>query len=120
RPIYSGRVRFASSLLAVAVAAGRTLADRVDDANLPPPATAKVNFTRDVQPILAKHCYACHGPDKQEGDLRWDVKAAALRGSTSGPAIVPGHSAESRMIRLVAGLENNLVMPKKGARLTPE
>src|SRR4029077_6886663 len=39
---------------------------------------------------------------------------------SSGPAIVPGHSAESRMIHLVAGLEKNLVMPKKGERLTPE
>ena len=95
------------------------LGDPVDSTQLPPPAQTKVDFVRDVQTLLAQRCYSCHGPDKQEGDLRWDVKSAALKGGTSGPAIVPGHSAESRMIRLVAGLEKNLVMPKKGARLTP-
>ncbi len=79
-----------------------------------------MDFVREVQPILSKHCYSCHGPDKQENDLRWDVKSAALKGGTSGPAIVPGKSAESRMIHLVAGLEKNLVMPKRGVRLTPE
>ena len=79
-----------------------------------------MDFVREIQPLLAQHCYSCHGPDQQENDLRWDVKSAALKGGTSGPAIVPGHSAESRMIQLVAGLEKNLVMPKKGARLTPE
>ncbi len=87
---------------------------------LPPPAPKQIDFIRDVQPILEKNCYRCHGPDKQENDLRWDQKSGALRGGSTGPAIVPGKSADSRMIQLVAGLEKNLVMPKKGDRLTPE
>ena len=107
-------------LLGFALIASGAYAAGVDPANLPPPAQTRVDFVREVQPILAQHCYSCHGPDKQENDLRWDVKSAALKGGTSGPAIVPGHSAESRMIHLVAGLEKNLVMPKKGGRLTPE
>jgi mono/diheme cytochrome c family protein len=108
------------SLLLFAVFAHGGFAGQVDSAQFPPLAQIKVDFVREVKPILAKHCYACHGPDKQENDLRWDVKSAALKGGSSGPALVPGHSAESRMIRLVAGQEKNLVMPKKGTRLTAE
>ncbi|HKS37357.1 MAG TPA: PSD1 and planctomycete cytochrome C domain-containing protein, partial [Verrucomicrobiae bacterium] len=65
-------------------------------------------------------CYGCHGPKKEEAGLRWDVKEVALKGGESGPAIVPGKSAESRMIHLVAGLQDDLVMPAKGERLSAE
>ena len=87
---------------------------------LPPPAQTKIDFVRDIQPIFSKHCYSCHGPDKQEKELRWDIKAVALKGGVSGPAIIPGNSKESRIIRLVAGLEKDLVMPKKGERLSAD
>ena len=92
----------------------------MDLSKLPPPAQKQIDFVRDVQPILSGRCYSCHGEDKQENELRWDTKSSALKGGTSGPAIIPGKSAESRMIHLVAGLEKNLVMPKKGERLTTE
>ena len=95
-------------------------AEAIDIAKLPSPTQRQVDFIRDIQPILSKNCYSCHGPDKQENELRWDTKAVALKGGTSGPAIISGKSAESRMIHLVAGLEKGLVMPKKGERLTAE
>src|SRR5262245_846645 len=93
----------------------------VDVSNLPPSADRKVDFVKDVQPILAKSCYECHGEKKQEALLRWDAKDVALKGSEHGPVIVPGKSAQSVMIHLVAGLkgEDNL-MPQKGERLSPE
>jgi len=93
-------------------------AAQVDLSKLPPPASRAVDFVKDIQPILAHSCYACHGPEKQENSLRWDIKANALKGGVSGPAIIPGNSAQSRMIHLVAGLEKGLVMPQKGERLT--
>ena len=43
-----------------------------------------VDFVKDVQPILQKNCYSCHGTDKQKGDLRWDVKDLALKGGEHG------------------------------------
>jgi len=98
----------------------QSAAQRADFSNLPPPSNKQIEFLQDIKPILAKHCHACHGPDKQENELRFDVKEMALKGGTSGPAIVPGKSDGSRMIHLVAGLEKDLVMPKKGARLTSE
>lgn len=89
-------------------------------ATLPPAATHKVDFSKEIQPLLAQHCHECHGPKKQKNDLRLDVKESALKGGENGPVILPGKSAESRLIHLVAGLDKDLVMPPKGERLTRE
>lgn len=92
----------------------------LDLSKLPPAATAKIDFVKDVQPILAENCLSCHGPKKQEAELRWDAKEIALRGGEHGAVIIPGKSADSKMIQLVAGLDPENVMPKKGDRLTAE
>jgi hypothetical protein len=104
--------------LCVAAVLNPARAEPVDVFKLPPPASRSVNFVEDIQPILARSCYDCHGPEKQENSLRWDLKSSALKGGVSGPAIVAGNSSRSRMIHLVAGLEKGLVMPQKGERLT--
>ena len=83
---------------------------------LPPAASRKVDFIADVQPILSRHCYRCHGPDKEESNLRWDSKASVLRAGSK--IIVIGKSSESRVIHLVAGTDDELVMPAKGERLS--
>ena len=90
----------------------------LDLSKLPPPASAPVDFARDIQPLLTDRCVKCHGPEKQKSDLRLDAKAFAMRGGDSGKVIEPGKSAESRLIHLVAGLEEDTVMPPKGERLT--
>jgi hypothetical protein len=82
------------------------------------PAEAGIDFARDVQPILAAHCYQCHGAKKQEGGLRLDRKAAALKGGDSyAPAIVPGKSGESALWKFVAQGDADLQMPPDGERL---
>jgi mono/diheme cytochrome c family protein len=81
---------------------------------------ARVDYLRDVQPVLARHCVGCHGPQKQRSGLRLDSAAGALEGGNSGPAVVPGHSAESRLIQAVTGADNVKAMPPKGPRLTPQ
>ena len=86
--------------------------------SLPLPATRRVDFVKDIRPILAGKCYSCHGPNEQKNQLRWDVKSIATKGGLSGPAFKPGKSAESLMVRLVAGLQPDLVMPLKGERLS--
>jgi mono/diheme cytochrome c family protein len=88
--------------------------------DLPIPATPSVDYHRDVQPILQSHCYPCHGPEKQKHGLRLDRKADAMQGSDAGPVIVPGKSAESKLVRLVSGSDPDQVMPPKGERLAPE
>ncbi len=87
-------------------------------ADLPPLATEPVEFSRDVQPILERACLSCHGPEKQRSGFRLDQRSLALKGGELGVAILPGKSAESPLIRMVAGLESGLEMPPKGERLT--
>jgi mono/diheme cytochrome c family protein len=81
-------------------------------------ADGPVDYLRDVKPILAKHCYACHGPDKQRSGLRLDTAASALKGSDAGPVIVPGKAAESKLFKAVSGAADVKTMPPKGDRLT--
>ena len=59
-----------------------------------PAADAPIDFAKDIQPILAQHCVACHGAEKTKGHFRLDVKALAMDGGTSGKAILPGQGAK--------------------------
>jgi cytochrome c553 len=89
-------------------------------ADLPPPVDRRVEFERDVRPLFVKHCQSCHGPEKQKAGLRLDRKADAMKGGDDGVVIVLGKSAESTLIKLVAGLDRDRVMPPKGERLSAE
>ena len=96
------------------------LAARSGAGELPPAASRRIEFERDVRPLLTAACVSCHGPDKQKGGLRLDRKADALQGGDDGPAILAGQGAESPLILRVAGVDPDQVMPPKGARLTAE
>ncbi len=85
----------------------------------PAGAADPVDYLRDVKPILAKNCYACHGAEKQRSGLRLDTAASLLQGGNAGPAAVPGKSADSLIIKAVTGADDVKAMPPKGARLTP-
>jgi mono/diheme cytochrome c family protein len=65
-------------------------------------AAEPVDYVRDVKPILKVQCYACHGSREQKGKLRLDTVQFALKGGRSGPALVPGKSADSLLIEKVA------------------
>src|SRR5439155_377904 len=79
-----------------------------------------VEFLRDVEPIFHKNCYACHGPSQQMNGLRFDQKEAAFKGGYSGPAFVPGNSAESKLIQKVASSKDGFKMPPAGPALSPQ
>ena len=82
-------------------------------------AASRIDFAEHIQPLLAKKCVSCHGPEKQKAGLRLDRKGAVFKGGDDlGPAIVPGKSRESPLFRVVAGLEAGLEMPVEGERLT--
>ncbi len=70
------------------------------------------HFEREVRPILVDTCQKCHGPEKQESDLRLDSREAALKGGISGPAIVPGDPAKSLLIAAIRH-EGDTKMPPK-------
>ena len=71
-------------------------------------------FERRVRPLLAKHCFACHGSaiDTPQGDLRLDQRAGLLKGGNRGPAIVPHQPDESLLIQAVRG--DSFQMPPGG------
>ncbi|MEP6670135.1 MAG: DUF1553 domain-containing protein [Chthoniobacter sp.] len=108
------------SFLSLSVTVGLRAAE-IDVTKLPPPATRPVDFVQDIQPLLAKHCLKCHGPEKQKSGYRVDVRDSALKGGDDhAPNIVPGKSAASPLIHFVAGLDEDMLMPQKGDRLTAE
>ena len=102
KAMLSTRLAFYAALIAIAAVAA-------DDP--PPAAKTKIAYARDIEPLLAKRCYMCHGPQQQMSGLRLDRKDAALR------VIQPGDSAASRIVQMVAGVGNK-VMPPTGPRLT--
>jgi hypothetical protein len=90
------------------------LASPLRAAELPPAAEQKIDFARDIRPLLSQHCWSCHGEKKQESGLRLDRKASALHGGDDGKVLVVGKSAESRLIKYVAGLDAEHRMPPEG------
>src|SRR5262245_60218365 len=66
-------------------------------------------FNRDVRPILAENCFACHGPDKaaRKASLRLDVREDALEAG----AFVPGKPDESPLVQRIYSAVRGKVMP---------
>ena len=92
-----------------------------DLSSLPPPADRKIDFMADVDPIFVQHCYMCHGDEAvMNGYSLWRRKSAVRGGYSGEPAIETRDSANSRLIHLVAGLEENLLMPPTGGKLSDE
>ena len=87
---------------------------------MPPPADFKIDFEKHVQPILSQKCHSCHGPDVQQSGLRLDHRQNAMRGGDYGPVIIPGKSAESKLIRRVVNGDGGIQMPPTGALSTEE
>jgi len=79
---------------------------------------ADLDFTHDVHPIFAARCFACHGGDKRSGGLSLQNYSDSLKGGRNGPAILPGHSADSLLIRRITA--KSARMPAAGPPLTVE
>ena len=71
-------------------------------AQLPPAAAHAIDFARDVKPILQVSCVRCHARGRDRGGFSIERRERLLAGGDSGEAVVPGDSAHSRLIALVA------------------
>ncbi len=58
-------------------------------------------FENKVRPLLAEHCFECHGADEAKGELRLDSLSDAMFGGESGKAVVPGNPDESLLIQAI-------------------
>src|SRR5436190_14150310 len=81
----------------------------------PMPKAGKLEYNRDVRPILAENCFACHGPDSaaRKKDLRLDQRDAAI----AAKAIVPGKPDKSELVtRIHAAADEGLMPPAKSRK----
>lgn len=109
KPVFCGR----ATIFGAVLLASSTLVNWAD-------AQDAIDFGRQIQPIFAKRCYACHGPDKAEGGLRLNRRETAVVKVDSGKqAIVPNESAHSELIQRISSTEEGERMPPEGAPLTP-
>ncbi len=93
-------------------------------AMLPAIALAKVDFTRDIRPILSENCFHCHGPDKKKrkAKLRLDLPEGATADLGGYQAVVPGKPGESELVDRITTKDKDDHMPprKSGKKLVPE
>ncbi|MDP3069555.1 MAG: PSD1 and planctomycete cytochrome C domain-containing protein [Opitutaceae bacterium] len=83
-------------------------------------AETRVDFGRDIQPILAGRCYDCHGLDHPKAGLHLTTAVQARAGGRSGlPALVPGAPEQSEIFQRIISPHEDEVMPQKGDRLKP-
>ncbi|MEQ2009576.1 MAG: DUF1549 domain-containing protein, partial [Limisphaerales bacterium] len=80
-------------------------------------AADRVDYLRDVKPILAARCYSCHGALKQEAKLRLDTAEFIKKGGKHGPAIVAGKPAVSLLVKKVSAHSLDDRMPPEGEPL---
>src|SRR5215475_13930357 len=81
--------------------------------------TRRVDFGRDIEPILRSNCYPCHGENKASAPLRLDEKEPAMKGGISGSVIIPGNSRDSRLMKRVLGEGDEARMPMGRDPLNP-
>ncbi len=96
-------------LLATALILGLGLTGTVNAAG------ERVDYVRDIKPVLARRCYACHGALKQRAGLRLDTAAFIRQGGDHGPAIIAGDSSGSLLVKRITGAGKSGRMPPTSA-----
>ncbi len=76
-------------------------------------AGAKIDFAKQIEPLLRSRCYSCHG-DEIEGGLKLDSKKGLLAGGDSGKVFVAGQSGKSSLYLRSAHLGDDEAMPPEG------
>ncbi len=102
--------------LAVSLLAATTHAELGDAKKLPAPAKQKVEFAKDIKPLLEKSCTQCHSGEKPKGKYRTDTIENLIKGSGDEAPIIPGNSAKSPIVHYAADLVTDSEMPPKDKR----
>ena len=112
----SMRLRFAAVMALLAASTG---------AHAAASGSGKVDFNRDIRPILSDNCYKCHGPDAKQAKagLRLDLPDIAVKPLKSGQiAVVPGQPRKSSLIARITTRDKDEKMPptETGKKLTTD
>lgn len=79
-----------------------------------------VSFEHEVAPILKDNCLRCHGEDNPRANLRMDTFNGIVKGGQNGVPVAPGLPARSALVLRMASPDDQLRMPKGGAKLADE
>lgn len=103
------------------LAVGFLFVPAVAHAENPPP---RIDFNRQIRPILSESCYQCHGPDvnKRKADLRLDQRDGLFQSAGGTTIVVPGKPDESELLARITADDPELHMPppKSGRPLSPD
>ncbi len=88
--------------------------------NQKPPARPKLNYSRDILPILSDKCFKCHGPDSgsRMAELRLDLSTGAFADRQGRYAIVPGHPEHSLVVKRIHSTTRIMPPANSGRSLT--
>ncbi|HYG78207.1 MAG TPA: PSD1 and planctomycete cytochrome C domain-containing protein [Planctomycetota bacterium] len=79
-----------------------------------------VDYVKEIKPLFAERCYACHGTLQKKSGLRLDAGTLMLKGGNAGPAVIPGRADDSPLIHAVTGTHDMEIMPPEGSPLKEE
>jgi mono/diheme cytochrome c family protein len=79
-------------------------------------------FEAKIRPILVQNCYKCHSHEAErlKGSLSVEFRDSLLKGGENGPAVVPGDTEKSLLIKAVRYEDPDLQMPPKGKKLADD
>src|SRR5262245_3580546 len=87
----------------------------------PPAVTSRIDFTRQIRPLLSDRCFRCHGPDasRRTAKLRLDRRAGAVKKMDKGWAVVkPGDASKSELRRRITTDDTDDMMPPPASKLS--
>src|SRR5262249_33790789 len=82
-------------------------------------AQERVDYLKEIKPLLREKCFACHGALKQKAKLRLDTAALAKKGGRHGPAVQPGAPAQSLLLDRITAKDVADRMPPDSPPLPP-
>lgn len=83
------------------------------------PVSAKVDFAKEIAPIIKDMCFKCHGGEKVKGKFKLNTKALAMEGGESGKAILPGKPTLSKFYTSLTDKDEDVLMPPPKEKVRP-
>jgi uncharacterized membrane protein len=79
----------------------------------------KVDFAKDIAPVIKDMCFKCHGGEKVKGKFKLNTKALAMEGGESGKAILPGKPTLSKFYTSLTDKDEDVLMPPPKEKVRP-
>jgi len=105
---------------AATAGADAPIAEQTGPSAAPADPKGLVNFHLDIQPLFARHCLKCHGPEKRSGGLRLDTRELADAGGDSGKPILSGTLETNELVARVTSSDRTYRMPKNAPPLSEQ